>query len=84
VYNNEIPVGILAPNYAGIYDMAGNLHEWTVKTDERDESQTITRGGANNRDAVRSGFDAPREERRWDSSRDIIGIRVISHVGGLP
>jgi formylglycine-generating enzyme required for sulfatase activity len=80
VYNNEIPVGILLPNAAGIHDMGGNIHEWTVKTDDRDPSQTVTRGGANNRDASRSAFDAAREERRWDSSRDIIGFRVISHV----
>jgi formylglycine-generating enzyme required for sulfatase activity len=86
VYENTIPVGMLKPNSAGIHDMGGNLHEWTVKIDSFDPSQTITRGGAFNRDVLRSAFDSQREERKWGSSRDLIGLRVISDVqdgGGL-
>jgi formylglycine-generating enzyme required for sulfatase activity len=83
VYNNEIEVGILLPNAAGIFDMAGNVHEWTVKTDHLDPSQTITRGGSNNRDASRNSFDSLPQDRTWSSSRDIIGLRIISHKTGV-
>jgi formylglycine-generating enzyme required for sulfatase activity len=80
VYDSTIQVGILKPNAAGIHDMGGNLHEWTVKTDSFDSSQTITRGGAFNRDIIRSAFDSQREERKWGSSRDVIGLRVLCDV----
>lgn len=80
VYDSAIQVGALKPNAAGIHDMGGNLHEWTVKADTFDSSQTITRGGAFNRDVIRSAFDSQREERKWGSSRDIIGLRVLCDV----
>jgi formylglycine-generating enzyme required for sulfatase activity len=78
-YNNEVRVGLFEPTAPGLYDMAGNLHEWTVKADSADPSQTITRGGANNRDANYCAFDwVDRTERRWSASRDIIGFRVVT------
>jgi formylglycine-generating enzyme required for sulfatase activity len=79
-YSNEIQVGLLLPNSAGIYDMGGNLHERTFRADSWDPSQFILRGGAFNRDSLRSAFDADREERSFTSSRDINGLRVISDV----
>jgi formylglycine-generating enzyme required for sulfatase activity len=79
-YQNEIRIGMLLPNAAGLHDMGGNVHEWTTKPDSLDPSQTITRGGAFNRNEDRSGFDESRQELKPASSRDIIGFRVICAI----
>jgi formylglycine-generating enzyme required for sulfatase activity len=79
-YYNTVPVGMMKPNGAGIYDMAGNLHDYTFRSDSFDASQFVHRGGAFNRDASRSAFNGEREERAWTGNRDVTGLRVVSDV----
>jgi formylglycine-generating enzyme required for sulfatase activity len=79
-YYNAIPVGMMKPNGAGLYDMAGNLNDYTFRSDSFDASMFVHRGGAFNRDASRSAFNGEREERAWTGNRDVTGFRVVSDV----
>lgn len=70
------PVGSLAPNLHGLYDVWGNVTEWTRTP--HGEADVIHRGGAwNNGPAVMAG-------RNWCGRRfhyDSTGFRVVVEAG---
>jgi formylglycine-generating enzyme required for sulfatase activity len=79
--NMDIPVGILKPNYGGLYDMAGNIFDWTPERDSvRDQPFFIHKGGAFYRDEYRSAFDSVyyQESKDVTITRDVLGFRVVS------
>ena len=60
-----------------IYDLAGNVHEWTMEAYATDNR--VSRGG----DLYYSGFDGPASVRNSDSpdsSYDVIGFRVALYL----
>jgi formylglycine-generating enzyme required for sulfatase activity len=74
--DNWAVVGTKLPNSAGIYDMSGNVMEWT--SFNTGGYRYAARGGAFYRDdPARAGFDR-RDDNGIGSQRDLTGFRVVS------
>ena len=90
--HNSRPVGTKKPNELGIYDMSGNLEEWTADywSNYTSSSQTNPKGGRSGKRVVRGGgywhsLDwAQRVARRsaQEESSRIFGIRLAHDANG--
>ena len=90
--HNSRPVGTKKPNELGIYDMSGNLEEWTADywSKYTSSSQTNPKGGRSGKRVVRGGgywhsLDwAQRVARRsaQDESSSIFGFRLAHDADG--
>ena len=75
-HGRTCPVGTYAPNAWGLYDMHGNVAEWTTTKDAKAASSRITRGGSWDQpgDELRS---ARRESLNETPGDNQTGFRVV-------
>ncbi|MGV7222153.1 MAG: formylglycine-generating enzyme family protein [Nitrospinales bacterium] len=71
------PVGQRRPNAYGLYDMAGNVAEWTSDWSDDSQKFIVTRGGAWN-DYPHAARPASRNKSKPDSASTFIGFRCAS------
>lgn len=79
-YIGTAPVGCFASNGFGLYDMTGNVWEWTKDTfDENDENSGLVKGGSFlcAKNFCRRYRPAARQPQERDFSSSHIGFRVV-------
>jgi formylglycine-generating enzyme required for sulfatase activity len=78
-HGRTCPVGTYAPNAWGLFDMHGNVAEWTTTKDAKAASSRITRGGSWDQpgDELRSARREPLNETPGDNQT---GFRVVCEM----
>lgn len=73
------PVAQKLPNPYGLYDMAGNVYEWTSSPYDDSNTERVLRGGSWYHNAEHARF--ANRERAWDTKRlGFVGFRCIQRV----
>ena len=73
------PVGSLKPNGYGLYDMAGNVHEWCQDWSDRDQDTKVLRGGycfdfSNYLLLANRRYNDPNNRNGFDGFRCVLGL----------
>jgi formylglycine-generating enzyme required for sulfatase activity len=77
-FEKTSPVGSFPPNYYGIYDLSGNVHEWVADDYDALKIHGVVRGGGWNTHREANLSIAFRHVIRLSSARDnLYGFRVV-------
>tara|TARA_R110000868_G_scaffold375440_3_gene639983 strand:+ start:19191 stop:20165 length:975 start_codon:yes stop_codon:yes gene_type:complete len=85
-YSGLAPAGCFAPNDFGLYDMTGNVWEWTTSPFSQDAAAGTIRGGSFLcAESYCARFrPVARQAQEWDFSASHIGFRTISRTAAPP